>query len=112
MMEQLLGIERINPWRLCPRTADMAPPHLAFEVKFQKENVVGEGGPYRVFDEICRELQSSDGLFVIACAVPEPTSKFWGKSRKIYSRCSTNRLFVVEKIRVLRAVDGYGCVQA
>ena len=48
-MEQILGIERINPWRLCPRTADMAPPHLAFEVKFQKENVVGEGGPYRVF---------------------------------------------------------------
>ena len=70
-MEQILGIERINPWRLCPRTADMAPPHLAFEVKFQKENVVGEGGPYReFFDEVCRELQSSDGLLSLLVPCP------------------------------------------
>ena len=81
-MEQFLGLEKVNPWRLRPRTADMAPPHLAFEVKFQKEHVVGEGGPYReFFDEICRELQSPDGLLSLLVPCPNQLLSF-GENRE------------------------------
>ena len=58
------------------------------------------------FDEVCRELQSSDGLLSLLVPCPNQLLSFGEKSRKIYSRCSTNGLFVVEKIRVLRRLMG------
>ena len=41
-----------------PEKPKGAEPHIAFEIVFKNEHVVGEGGPYRqFFTDISKELQ-------------------------------------------------------
>lgn len=45
---------------LRPKKPLGAEPHIAFEIVFKNEHVVGEGGPYRqFFADVSRELQPS-----------------------------------------------------
>ena len=43
---------------LRPNKPQGAEPHIAFEIVFKNEHVVGDGGPYRqFFADISKELQ-------------------------------------------------------
>jgi hypothetical protein len=43
---------------LRPKKPLGAEPHIAFEIVFKNEHVVGEGGPYRqFFADVSKELQ-------------------------------------------------------
>lgn len=45
---------------LRPKKPLGAEPHIAFEIVFKNEHVVGEGGPYRqFFADVSKELQPS-----------------------------------------------------
>ena len=43
---------------LRPKKPQGTEPHIAFEIVFENEHVVGEGGPYRqFFADVSKELQ-------------------------------------------------------
>ncbi len=72
-------------------------PHVAFEVRLQRERVAGESGPYReFFDDVCRELQQhalatgdsgatrdDGGAPPLLLPTPNHVSK-WGDGRELF----------------------------
>lgn len=57
--EQLRGVD---PTRLRPPAPRSGGPHIAFNVTFAKEKVLGQAGPYRgFFADVCDELRACTG---------------------------------------------------
>lgn len=53
-------IKEMDIGLLRPKKPQGAEPHIAFEIIFKNEHVVGEGGPYRqFFADVSKELQPS-----------------------------------------------------